>query len=209
MHEMALATGKTCRSVPARVILGLTDDQPSWLLERHDEALRIACGVPLSAGMTAVESWRVANPQWAPLVVEIEQADMLTAAALIGYRARLGLTQALRLGSQDEVGAVCARSAPDVERLASGVKKALDGLGRPWVLRLAHLPVRETATQQFIAAFEHVALRGECNAVRPAIGRGFAAIVRDDAEHAQRRGEGAQSHRSRRPTVHPHMAHDR
>jgi CelD/BcsL family acetyltransferase involved in cellulose biosynthesis len=116
--------------------------------------------------MTAVESWRCANREWTPLAVEIEHAGALTAAALIGYRARPGLTQAMRLGSPEEAGGITARSADDVGRLARGVKSALDDLGRPWVLRLAHLPIRDAATHQFIAAFEHVALCGQCNGVR-------------------------------------------
>jgi len=123
-------------------------------------------GAPLSARTTAIEAWRRANPQWKALYVEIGEGDTLVALALLGYRSRFGWIEALLLGPQDESGWISGRGANSAQRLAIGVRTALDRLERPWVLRLPNMPVLQAPVHQFLAAFARVRMCSKCHGVR-------------------------------------------
>ena len=147
---------------PAGASIG---DQPNWSREEH-ERLRMESGAPLSARTTAIEAWCQANPVWKTLYVEIGENDALVALALLGYRARFACIEALLLGPQDEPGWIAGRSTSSVQRLAAGVRAALESLERPWLLRLPNMPILRAPVHQFLAQFAHVRLGSKCHGVR-------------------------------------------
>jgi CelD/BcsL family acetyltransferase involved in cellulose biosynthesis len=168
LHELALLVCKTYKHADAGQDLAWRtriDEAPSWPSEQH-ERLRLQSGAPLSARAIAIEAWRRAHPEWKRLVVEIAHDGVPVATALLGHRVRLGWTEALLLGPQDEPGWIAGLNDTSLPRLGRGVRSALDSLERPWLLRLAHMPLRQTMLQHFLDAFSHVRVAGRCHGVR-------------------------------------------
>ena len=188
LHELASRVCKSYRHVEAGQVCGCRtsiNDEPSWPLEQH-ERLRLESGAPLSARATAIEAWRRAHPEWKRFVVEVSQDAAPLAAAFLGHRARLGWTEALFLGPQDEAGWIPALNDTGFTRLGCGVRSALDDLDRPWVLRLANVPARQMALRHFLDAFAYVKVSARCDGVHLKIspGASLRAVTSDNTRSA-------------------------
>lgn len=104
--------------------------------------LHFATGCPVTARRPWLETWVGCYRHFRPLLVAIESPHRrLEAAALLGHRRRLGITEVVAVGHgpSDQVR-LPARDAESARRLAAAILSALGELRGPWRLVIQHLP---------------------------------------------------------------------
>ncbi len=105
------------------------------------EGLLAEVEAPITARVPWLRAWAGAT-QAQPVLVVVRDGPAVTAAAPLALRRRGPVVEVLAWGHQDS-DQVClpVRAAADADALADAVLAHLQGLGRPWTLRVEQLPV--------------------------------------------------------------------
>jgi len=111
------------------------------------DTLALRCGAPASMYSAALLGWFEARPDWAPVLVRLEDSGGLRAAAVLAGRRQRGVWRLSRSGTPGEPYAFLL-DAPDLaEPLATALHAALlRSPGRWWKLLLADLPAPDPVT---------------------------------------------------------------
>lgn len=145
---------------PVERVLVLRGRDSIELLGSRFDVLCRETATPVTARRSWLEAWLHTHKTCEPLVVVVERGDRLVAVAPLFVRRRFGIAVVRPLGDgpSDDVRFPAA-DQPAAERLARGVREALDAVGRPWLLVVRHLGPGQPSVPELARALGHVLVR--------------------------------------------------